>query len=117
MDKKQNDIRNQPTEGMLKEKTNQDFNKQKPDPKDPIQNKNHQIYEEDVEENDRRAISGNIVDNMDDNRNRNEEEEESDDSVDQVTNNSRDQKRRDAESDSFRSEKRTDNLNTNKGRL
>ena len=54
---------------------------------------------------------------MDDERNRNEEEEESVDSVNQVTNNSRDQKNRDEESDSFRSEKRTDNQNTYKGRL
>ena len=40
MDKKQNDSRNQPTEGMLKEKTNQDFNKQKPDPNNPNQTRN-----------------------------------------------------------------------------
>jgi hypothetical protein len=115
MDKNQNDNRNQPTEGMLKEKTNQDFNKQKPDPKDPIQNKKHQIGEDDEEENDRREITANIGDNMDNDRNR--EEDESDDSVDQVTNNSRDQKNRDEESDSFRSENRTENQNTNKGRL
>ncbi|MFN0187657.1 MAG: hypothetical protein ACKVQV_03055 [Bacteroidia bacterium] len=115
MDKNQNDNRNQPTEGMLKEKTNQDFNKQKPDPKDPLQNKKHQIGEE--EENDRREITGNIGDNMDNDRNREEDEDESDDSVDQVTNNNRDQKNRDEESDSFRSENRKENQNTNKGRL
>lgn len=114
MDKNQKDNSHQPTDGMLKEKTNQDYNKQKPDPKDPLQNKNHQIGEEDEEESQRREITANIGDNMGDDRNT--DDDESDDSVDQVTNR-RDQKNRNEESDSFGSDNRKENQNTNKGRL
>ena len=42
MDKNRNTIPQKETEDMLKEKTNQDFNNQKPNPEDPNQNKSHQ---------------------------------------------------------------------------
>lgn len=41
---------------MLKEKTNQDFNKQKPDPNDPNQKKNHQAGADDERENKEHAL-------------------------------------------------------------
>jgi hypothetical protein len=42
MKKNKNEKGNQANDAMLKAKTNQDFNNQKPDPEDPNQNKNHQ---------------------------------------------------------------------------
>lgn len=47
----------QDSEGMLKEKTNQDFNKQKPNPIDPNQNKEHQSGEADGVEKQTKKIS------------------------------------------------------------
>lgn len=40
--KNKNDKSKQQNDAMLKVKTNQDFNNQKPDPEDPNQNKKHQ---------------------------------------------------------------------------
>ena len=51
MDKNRNTIPQKETEDMLKEKTNQDFNNQKPNPMDPNQNKNHQTVEDDNDGN------------------------------------------------------------------
>ena len=51
MDKKQNANPSRETKDMLKEKTNQDFNNQKPNPEDPNQNKSHQTVEENEEQN------------------------------------------------------------------
>ncbi len=42
--------KDQDNETILKKKTNQDFNNQKPDPKDPIQEVAHQIGEKEEEE-------------------------------------------------------------------
>lgn len=47
----------QDSEGMLKEKTNQDFNKQKPNPIDANQNKDHQSGEADGVEKQTKKIS------------------------------------------------------------
>ena len=47
MGKNKTDNLNQDSEAMLKEKTNQDFNKQKPNPNDLNQNKDHQSGETD----------------------------------------------------------------------
>jgi hypothetical protein len=55
MSKDQNDNRNQQTDSMSKEKTNQDFNKQKPNPADP--NQTHQIGEDDERENNSRKVT------------------------------------------------------------
>lgn len=56
MDKNKNDNSKQKNDGMLKEKTNEDFNKQKPNPKDPNQNKKHQIGENEETEKQKRPI-------------------------------------------------------------
>ena len=49
MKKEKNDKRNQKNEGMLKEKTNEDYNKQKPNPMDPNQeNQNNNADWEDT---------------------------------------------------------------------
>jgi len=55
MSKDQNDNRNQPTDSMSKEKTNQDFNKQKPNPADP--NQSHQIGEDDERDHKNREVT------------------------------------------------------------
>lgn len=55
MSKDQNDNRNQQTDSMSKEKTNQDFNKQKPNPADP--NQTHQIGDDDERENNSRKVT------------------------------------------------------------
>ena len=63
MNDNKKDISNQQNEGMSKEKTNQDYNKQKPDKNDPNHNKNHQIGEKEEEINQEKgntAEKGNI---------------------------------------------------------
>jgi hypothetical protein len=55
MSKDQNDNRNQPSDSVSKEKTNQDFNKQKPNPS--TTNQTHQIGEDDERENNSRKVT------------------------------------------------------------
>jgi hypothetical protein len=50
MKSKTTNKKDQDNETILKKKTNQDFNNQKPDPKDPIQEVAHQIGEKEEEE-------------------------------------------------------------------
>jgi len=57
MGKNKTDNLNQDSEAMLKEKTNQDFNKQKPNPNDPNQNKYHQSGEADGVEKQIKKVS------------------------------------------------------------
>jgi hypothetical protein len=52
---------------MAKEKTNQDYNKQKPNPNDP--NQNHQIGDDDYELNKRREVTANTGNNKSENIN------------------------------------------------
>ncbi len=51
MDKTKSDIQNQQIDGLSKEKTNQEENKQKQNAHLPNQSKNHQVGEEESEEN------------------------------------------------------------------
>lgn len=62
MDKNKSDNSKQKNDGMLKEKTNEDFNKQKPNPKDPYQNKKHQIGENEETEKQKRPIEAQAPD-------------------------------------------------------
>lgn len=65
MNKDKNEKGNQANDAILKAKTNQDFNNQKPDPEDPNQNKNHQENGE-AEENG--VITGQHAEKKPDNR-------------------------------------------------
>lgn len=56
MDKHSSNKSNHNNDTMLKEKTNQDYNKQKPDPKDPNQKKNHQAGEDEEREFKERSV-------------------------------------------------------------
>ena len=60
MEKSTIDSNKQKTENINSVKTNQEYNKQKPDPKDPNQSKNHQIGEEEVKENQERKIKADV---------------------------------------------------------
>ncbi len=75
MNKNQIDNSNQKTESMLKQKTNEDYNKQKPNPKDPNQNKNHQA-DGDLE-NNKREVTAETFDKRKDSQNGNEGNEDS----------------------------------------
>ena len=60
MEKPTIDPNKQKTENINSVKTNQEYNKQKPDPKDPNQEKSHEIGEKEVKENQERKIKAEI---------------------------------------------------------
>ena len=51
------DSSNHKNDGALKEKTNEDYNKQQPDPNDPNQVRNHQIGDREEREIQKREIN------------------------------------------------------------
>lgn len=75
MNKNQAAKSNQKIESMLNQKTNEDNNKQKPNPKDPNQNKNHQADGD--FENTKREVTAKTFDKRKDSQNGNESNEDS----------------------------------------
>lgn len=75
MNKNQTDKSNPKSESMSKQKTNEDYNKQEPNLKDPNQNKNQQADGD--FENKKREVTAKTFDKRKDSQNGNEGHEDS----------------------------------------
>lgn len=120
---------------MLNEKTNQDYNKQKPDPKDPNQSRNHQISKEEELENKKKQLKNKTNNPTNDSRNGDEGNEDAeseedvsnlklpgslfneDDEKDKNTDKNRDNEDSENKSDYWLNENSTENHNSTKERI
>jgi hypothetical protein len=114
MENNNSDKTNKKNTGESTDKTNQDFNNQKPLPKDPKEN-NKQIGTEDEEDeltpNEVRAKMNNGI------HNKNGTEQHDEDSVDQDANDDRDENKQEEKHDAMHNENSKNKSDSKKGAL